>query len=404
VTTPRGIRYFSPVNTSGYGQAAIANIRALVNAGIPVQWVPLDWTPERMRAGNWTLPDGSTRPLLQRCGRSGHLADLPSMVAATARAIDHDTVIAHAPPEFWPFGFERGKRNVGCTAWEADRAPAHWLPLLGQADRVVVPSTQNRDALRDSGLERPIHVVPHIRRHRWCEFTAAEVAQARGDLGIPRHHRVFYTINAWDPRKAIPELIVAYANAFEPGEPVTLLIKTGQNGHGPGPLYPQVPARELAANITRAVAGALGRPLAQIVLHDDELDGDGLDLIHAIGDVYVSLSHGEGWGLGAFEAATLGKPVVMTAWGGQTDYLGSRWTGALSYRFAPAPLWPPHKPSYFPSQRWAEVDPAAASALLRRVHGNPEPALATAREIRERIVREFAEPVVTGRWLEALDG
>ena len=50
----------------------------------------------------------------------------------------------------------------------------------------------------------------------------------------------------------------------------------------------------------------------------DELGPEGVigdDAIHAIGDCYVSLTHGEGWGMGAFDAATLGKPVLITGWG-----------------------------------------------------------------------------------------
>ena len=405
MSAPRGVRYYSPGDISGYGQAGIANVRAFVNAGIRVQWTPLDWRPDRMHAGHWSmLPDGRVRPLLSQCGISGHLSDVRALIGMTSTPIDYDTVITHAPPEFWPHGFERGKRNIGCTAWEADRTPAHWLPLMRQADRVVVPSTQNREAFQRSGLDGPLFVVPHIRRHRWCEFSRDDVAAARADFGIPAHHRVFYTIATWTPRKALPQLIEAFARAFSADDPVTLLVKTEANGDGAAPLYPTTPARELAAHATQAIGAALGRPVPHLLLLDDPLDGDELDLIHAIGDVYVSLTCGEGWGLGAFEAATLGKPVIMTAWGGHTDYLGTDWPGAVPYRTTSVPLMPPQVPSYFPSQRWAQADIAAAAALLRSTHADPEPARVAACAIRERIVERFAEPVVAAQWLEVLDG
>ncbi len=404
MNVPRGIRYCSPGDISGYGQAAIANVRALVNAGIRVYWTPLDWTTERMRAGSWSvLPDGRVRPLLSQGGTSGHLSDVRALIGMTCAPIVYDTVIAHSPPEFWPYGFEHGKRNIGCTAWEADRMPAHWLPLMRQADRIVVPSTQNRDAFVRGGLDRPVAVVPHIRRHRWCEFGRDEIAAARADFGIPAHHRVFYTIATWTARKALASLIEAFANAFSADEPVTLLIKTEAYGDGAAPLYPATPVRELAARTTQAISAALGRPVPHLLLLDDPLDGDDLDLIHAIGDVYVSLTHGEGWGLGAFEAATLGKLVVMTAWGGHTDYLGSDWPGAVPYQMVAVPLMPPQFPSYFPSQRWAQADVGAAAALLRRTYADPEPVRAYARGIRERIIERYAEPVIAAQWLDLLD-
>ncbi len=398
---PRGVRYYGGGGFSGYDQAALAYVRALVNAGVPVHWIPLDWTSERMQASSWTQPDGR-RQLLEQCGAHGNFADLPALVERTADPVAHDIVIAHAPPEFWPFAFETGKRNIGCTVWETDRAPAHWLPLMRQAERVIVPGEFNRQIFLRSGLDRPIAVVPHIRRHRWCEFPPSAVASARARLGIARGYRVLYTINAWNPRKNLPNTIRAFAHAFATDDPVTLLIKTGAYGHAGAPFYSSLPTRELTVQAMAAAAAETGRQLPRIVLHDTQLDGDSIDMIHAIGDMYLSLTHGEGWGLGAFEAATLGKPVVMTAWGGQCEFLGADWPGAVPYTLESVPLWPPLRPSYFPSQRWAVPDVDLAAKLLRHIVTEPETALVVARTIRERIVREYAEPVVINALLEAI--
>lgn len=398
---PRGVLYYGSGDLSGYGQAAIAYVRALVNAGIPVRWVPLDWLPKRMAAGSWTLPDGRPRRLLEQCGTHGHLADVPALVRLTSAPIAHDVVVVHAPPEAWPQIFEPGKRNIGVTVWETDRAPAHWLPLMRQADRVIVPCEFNRAAFVRSGLDKPICVVPHIRRHCWREFTPADVAGARAQLRIPADHRVFYTINAWNPRKNMPALVRAFARAFTADSPASLLIKTGATGHGDAPFYPSMPTRELVLQAMRDAAAESGRPLPQIALVDAELDGDGVDLIHALGDVYVSLTHGEGWGLGAFEAATLGKRVIMTAWGGQCAFLGDAWPDAVAYALEPVPLWPPHQPSYFPNQRWAAPDPDAVAALLCAA-ADDAVAQAAAFATRERIVRDYAEPVVVDALIKAI--
>ncbi|HET9189647.1 MAG TPA: hypothetical protein VFN69_03650, partial [Rudaea sp.] len=68
----------------------------------------------------------------------------------------------------------------------------------------------------------------------------------------------------------------------------------------------------------------------------------------------------------------------------------------------PVPLWPPHQPSYFPSQCWAAPDVDAAVALMRAAADDDAPAQAAAYAIRERIVRSYAEPVVVDALIEAI--
>lgn len=49
---------------------------------------------------------------------------------------------------------------------------------------------------------------------------------------------------------------------------------------------------------------------------DDRVAG-----LHARGECFVSLTHGEGWGIPAFDACACGNPVVITGWGGQLEHL-----------------------------------------------------------------------------------
>src|SRR6185437_13149736 len=94
-------------------------------------------------------------------------------------------------------------------------------------------------------------------------------------------------------------------------------------------------------------------------------------------------------GLGAFDAATLGKPVIMTGWSAQLDYLAGAsgtWPGAVPYRLVNAPVFPPHLPSFFPGQHWAQADLDAAAALMRRFHEDGDEMRAAARAIRTDIL------------------
>jgi glycosyltransferase involved in cell wall biosynthesis len=270
-------------------------------------------------------------------------------------------------------------------------------------DAVAVPSRMNVEIFRSAGVLRPVHVVPHIRRHAWSAAARDNSIALRLRLRIPDDHFVFYTIGAWDPRKALDDLMVVFAKTFDTGDRVTLLIKTSATignaaEHGGGRVEHRV--REIAD----AAARQLGRPRANFaVIAADDISGSTIDAIHAIGDCYVSLTHGEGWGMGAFDAATLGKPVLITGWGGQLDYLGGDYPGLIRYRMSPVSGWLPHA-SYQPNQRWAAPDLAHAAQLMRAAAVREPRLLEAAARVREAITNRYAEPVVVRQLLAVLDG
>jgi len=391
-----GVKYIAHGSTSGYALAALAYVRALHNAGIPVWWQPWHFgdLPVQVRVEDWRATEGDA-----------NLADLAALVRATNRPIPYDTVIVHTVPEHWPRFAEAGKRFVGYTVWEADTLPEHWPRLLELADVVLVPSQFNAQVFVGGGVKPPVRVIPHIRRHAWSETAADDAVKARLRLRIPEDHFVFYAIGAWDPRKAFPELIDAFTREFGEDERVTLLVKTSaalsnaaidtQFGAG---------TRERAQRIVAQVAGAMGRSPANVVcIPADNIDGRSMDAIHATGDAYVSLAHGEGWGMGAFEAATLGKPVIMTGWGGQLDYLGSNYPGLVRYALTPVSGWLPFA-SYRSTQRWATADARHARELMRAALARDSSLRDAAEAARERITNRFAEPVVARDFLAAIDG
>jgi glycosyltransferase involved in cell wall biosynthesis len=396
-----GVKYIAYPNASGYGLAGIAYVRALHNAGVPVWWQPwfLGGTPHL-----WTPSDGlGTLPLAQAAASWAALADLPALISATTQPIDYDTVVTHVVPEHWPGIMETGKRMLGYTVWETDALPRHWPAILDAMDAVAVPSRMNGEIFRRDGVSRPLHVVPHIRRHAWSEAASSDAVALRLRLRIPDDHFVFYTIGAWDPRKALDDLMTAFASNFRAEDRVTLLIKTtstiGNAAQGSGGSV-EARVRGIADTLTRQT----GRPRPNFaVIAADDVSGRTIDAIHALGDCYVSLTHGEGWGLGAFDAAALGKPVLITGWGGQLDYLGEGYPGLIGYRMTQVDGWLPHA-SYQASQLWATPDLEHASALMRAAVAR-EPALFdAAARVREEIGNRFAEPIVAWQLLAAIDG
>jgi glycosyltransferase involved in cell wall biosynthesis len=398
----RGLKYITYGNHSGYGLAALAYARALRNAGVPVWWVPL--FARNGRDAQWRAGDGlSALTIARHIETDATVRDLPALLDAT-REKPYDTVLVHTVPEKWPALVEAGKRNVGYTVWETDTLPAHWRPLLDLPDKVLVPCTMNRTVFVDGGVARPVVVVPHIRRHVWSHETAADGAALREQLGVPHDHFVFYSIAVWDPRKALADLIGVYSRAFCGDDKVSLVLKTS------AVIDPLALERAAAPNVAArvralqdAIAAETGRPPAHIaVLAADEVAGRVVDALHATGDCYVSLTHGEGWGIGAFDAATLGKPVLIAPFGGPADYLPADYPGFIDYRMEPVSGWV-EGASFQPPQRWAQADPVDASRKMRDAVTRYLSLLEPAAVASERIVNRYAEPVVARELIAALD-
>ncbi len=165
-----------------------------------------------------------------------------------------------------------------------------------------------------------------------------------------------------------------------------------------------MPVEGALREIGRAAQPDAGRgPPSFALIAADDISGRTIDAIHALGDCFVSLSHGEGWGMGAFDAAAAGKPVLMTGWGGQLDYLGAGYPGLIDYHPVGVTGWLPHA-SYQPTQSWAAADPGHAAALMRAAVAREPRLFEAAATTRETIANRYAEPVVVRELLAALDG
>lgn len=56
---------------------------------------------------------------------------------------------------------EQFKTIIINTVWETTRIPSRWIKPINQVDAVCVPSLQNKQAMRNSGIRIPVYIVPH---------------------------------------------------------------------------------------------------------------------------------------------------------------------------------------------------------------------------------------------------
>ncbi|MCQ4296210.1 glycosyltransferase [Pseudomonas stutzeri] len=390
----RGLKYISWGDTTGYAVAAKAYVRALVDAG-----VVLTWTPMMPGAAQYEAVTSSVWP----CAK---------LASVCNKSIEYDRVLIHTVPEYYPpiIERERGKNRLifGYTVWELERLPEHWPAILNRLDGVIVPCRWNVEVFRRSGVTVPIHVVAHLSQFDDIPL-AGEAAHAALRARFPRSlnldgRQVFYNIGFWSHRKAPYLALEAYWQAFDVDDPVLMILKTSRqditrwhrhwrNGFRLSHPSPATTVAEMARRFPRAATVAL--------IEDESLDDAQMLALHELGDCFISLARAEGWGLGAFEAARLGKPVVMTAYGGQQDFLNPAFSYPVDYTLVPVhePTW---AASYKPSDQWAEPLVAQAAAHLRTIHADPQSAQTRARHQAERIAHDFSKGAVTDALVEVL--
>ncbi|MFM2275385.1 MAG: hypothetical protein RL211_1257 [Pseudomonadota bacterium] len=390
----RALKYVSWGDTTGYAVAAKSYVKALIEAGID-----LSWTPMLTGKNLYEVHEGMNWPC-------------PILQPVCNRVTDYDTVLIHTVPEYYPPWIEKerraGRRILGYAVWELDRLPDHWPTILNRLDGVIVPCRWNVEVFRNSGVTVPIHVVPHL--SQFDNQLAADTRTLHANPGVrlgrvkQEAEFVFYTVGFWSHRKALYLALEAYWRAFQAGESVLMVIKTSaqditcwhRHWRNAFRMRHPSPQRTIASMAKRFPHAA---PV--LVIADESLSEPQMRALHEAGDCFVSLSRAEGWGLGAFEAARLGRPVVMTGYGGQLDFLDPKLAYLVDYDMVAVhePTW---AANYRPTDQWAGPRVDHAVAHLRTVFENRSEAKERARQLAEKIRQEFSRDAVLASLMRAL--
>lgn len=387
----RGLKLVSLVPGSGYGNAAAEYLLGLDALGVPVTWTPITdgrWGRGARKAADRYLPEAYEERIEQ----------------LRRRRIEYDVLLVDFPPPGWHLRWlrkERRARAFAYAAWEVDRLPPDWAPVLNRFERVLVPSRFNREVFASSGVTVPVDVIPHVARK------VEEVSGGERWGQVADDDFVFYTIGTWTTRKALEETVRVYLETFRADESVALIVKTD--------VVDELAVASMSGRERRRAPKHHGttwwtlarilrdyRSPAKVHLVAGGMPAREIDRLHTRGDCFLSLSRGEGWGLGPFEAALFGKPSVVTGWGGQLDYLGEDYPLLVDYELEPA-SWSP-RDDYFPdwSARWSRADPRHAGELLRWVFENRERAEEIGADLGQRVRSRFATETVCRQLAEGL--
>lgn len=368
-----GIKYISFYENSGYGIAASLYIKALLNSDIEVTWTPM----VRGKSLGMTYEPYEEREI-----------DEPELSSICNKPIEYDTVLVHTIPEFYAYWREREKDKylIGYTVWETTKPPDHWKDLINQLDHLLVPTEWNKKVFREHGITIPIDVLPHM-----SEFQGVPI-QKKDQLNHSEDRFLFYIISTWTERKAIWKILDAYVEAFNEDDNVELLIKTSKGDtRKPRNIllryfgYTYQPVRKTFKKYLKPF-----RNVPKITLvADHQKPNQYIRELHTRGDCYVSLCRGEGWGIGSFEAARYGKPVIMTGFGGQTAYLHPEYSWLVDYDMIPV-IDENAPKSYDIDQNWAEADIGQAAEFMRYVYNHQQEAKQKGERLKQFVIENFS--------------
>ena len=239
-----------------------------------------------------------------------------------------------------------GKYRIGYCVWELETIPPSWHAGLASIHEVWVPSTFVRDAFVNSGIDKPIRVIPHRLK------LPAGLTDDRARFGLPEERFIVLTVlnlRSGLARKNPAATIEAFRQAFG-GDDAALLVVKVHDGHlSPGALR----------RLRDMVAGNRNMRL----IEEDLSEGDIWKLVASC-DCVLSLHRAEGFGLVLKQGLMLDKPTVATGWSGNMDFMTGENAYPVPYRLVPVE----DPDGIYPSDmgaRWAEPDVAAAAEILR---------------------------------------
>jgi glycosyltransferase involved in cell wall biosynthesis len=309
----------APILTrSGYGEQSRFALRSLRSRPDlfevfiqPLQWGQTSWVSEKDEETNW----------------------INHTIEKTIAFIQHggqfDVSLQVTIPNEW----ERiAPVNIGFTAGMETTQVAHpWIEKGNEVDKILVVSDHSRDTYRDT-----VYVATHNETGQQKEIkleapivTTNYPVKDHGepsDLGIELDYDFNFLVMAqFGPRKNLPNTVKWFIEEFHDNE-VGLVVKANIAKNC------LMDRERLFNNMKALLSNYPDRKCKVYLLHGDMSDAE----IHSLFEhpqlkAFLTLTHGEGFGLPIFEASYTGMPVIAPGWSGQLDFLVNKTTGRSEF-------------------------------------------------------------------------
>ncbi len=275
---------------------------------------------------------------------------------------------------------------IGRTLFETDRLPPSWVQACNRMDYVWVASEFNRETFAQAGVEaKKLVVIPE------CFDPAPFLMPSEP---VPNRWTrpgefTFLAVFDWTLHKGWDVLLKAFLLAFEGRDDCALLLKVWSTMG-----YSDLQIRQQAADFVRRELGQDLEADGRIRFVQERLSPQELIHLYRACDAFVLPSRGEGWGRPFMEAMACGKPVLATAWSGNTAFMTADNSYLFDYDLVSVPETGWREISTYQGHRWAEPRLEHVISQMRRVVEHPEESASIGRRAREEVTTRFSEETV----------
>ncbi len=207
-------------------------------------------------------------------------------------------------------------KNIGLYNVETSHfRGTNWANHLNLMDSLVVPCRHNHYASLQSGVTKPIRVVPTPIDTDKCMRSYPAIESMRDFI---KDKFVFYTIGTFCKRKNLAALLRAFHGEFHPNEPVELILKLDL----PGDSNPQKTVGDFIDAIKKGLRlhSDISKYKKEAVLLQN-LPDEFIYGLHQHLDCYVSTSYGESVNLPCLDAILFGSTPIVPNHSGFVDYV-----------------------------------------------------------------------------------
>lgn len=281
------------------------------------------------------------------------------------RTIDPEQVqVVFAQGDVFESNF--GAYKIGFTMLETDGIPEEWVRQANLMDEVWVPSTFNLETFRQSGVKRPIHVIPLGIDPNYFNPQITSYH--------PRDVFVFLSVFEWGERKAPEILLKAFNDEFRANESVVLVCRV-HNRDGTIQVSREVRNLQLKSN-----GGRILFSMNEVIPYHQS------SALYRSADCFVLSTRGEGWGLPILESMACGLPVIATSWSAHRDFMNESNAYPLQVeKIVPAIA----KCPYYEGFNWAEPSYEHLRVLMRWVFEHPVEAKAKGMKAAQEVLEKW---------------
>ena len=348
------VGYFRTVK--GIGEAARSSVLALSTVHIPFSVVDFEYgIPKEQQV--LAVPEGG--------GKTGFA---------------FSTSVFHINPPQLPYAWWNYKRRdlvgrygIGVWYWELPEIPKEWFSAFRLVDEVWVATQFVFDGVYPKSPVPVIKIPP-------CIQIAIDDNLDRSHFGLPEDSFLFmcaYDVFSVQERKNPQGAIRAFKKAFRREDSsVGMVVKVNN-------------AAANSAEVRKLREEVAGWSNFYII--EDVFDKRKFNSLLNLVDSFVSLHRSEGFGLIPAEAMYLGKPVIMTRWSGNVDFITDDNSCGVDFRLVPIHS---NAGPYQPGQFWAEPDEEQASDFMHRLRFDAEYTLRLAEQARLTIREKYSPETI----------